>query len=509
MPRYAAVDIGSNSVRMLAAEVVPGQPWVTLAADREVTRIGASVFETGTISREAMENVGLVLRRFAETLSKLDVVAVRAVATSAVRDASNGAEFVERATADLGIPVEIVSGQEEARLIYMGVQARWPQRDGRFLIIDVGGGSAEFIVGEDGDLVEGVSRPLGAVRLTEAFLRTDPPDAASLHRLTQFIDEKFTPVRKRLQGNKFDRVIATSATAAAIVSAVNHVERSERDQADRLGARTSQIRKLCRQLAGSDLAMRRRINGIGPRRAEIVVAGVAVFLRVMEELGLKKLNYSVAGVRDGIIADLSARGVGRELTRLSRQQLGVVEEMCRRYQVNMKYARHVTGLVTELYDGLQPLHRLPPEMGKLLQAAGYLHDVGHFVGGTGHHKHSAYLVANSDLPGFTDVERKLIALLCRFHRKSMPQQRHDSFRGLPADQRRAILLLTPLLRLAVALNTSQQQRVEEIHCQVTSQSALIRVDADGDCGLELWAAGRVADIFRQVYDVPLLIEGLR
>jgi len=509
MARYAAVDIGSNSVRMLAAEVIPGQPWQTLAIDREVTRIGASVFETGTISVEAMDHVGLVLRRFAQMWSKLDVIAVRAVATSAVRDASNGVAFVERASADLGVPVEIISGQEEARLIYQGVQSRWPQPDGRFLIIDVGGGSAEFIVGEDGDLVEGISRPLGAVRLTESFLQTDPPDQAALHQMTQFIDEKFLPVRKRLQGDKFDRVIATSATAAAIVSAINHIDRLERDQADRLRARTSQIRKLYRLLSGSDLAMRRRVNGIGPRRAEIIVAGVAVFLRVMEELGLKSMSYSAAGVRDGIIADLSARGVGRELTRLSRQQLGVVEEMCRRFQVNIKYARHIADLTSELFDGLQPLHRLPPETGRLLQAASYLHDTGHFVGGTGHHKHSAYLVSNSDLPGFTDVERKLIALLCRFHRKSMPQSRHDNYRSLTPEHRRTIQLLAPLLRLAVALNTSQQQRVDEIHCQVTSQNAVIRVEAHGDCSLELWASELVADIFRQVYDVPLIIEGLR
>src|SRR5919112_826117 len=152
MARYAAIDIGSNSVRLLAAEVLPGSPARVLATDREVTRLGASVFTTGRVSLEAMDLVCSVLRRFAETYSKLEVIGVRAVATSAIRDASNQADFIARASEALGAPVEIISGQEEARLIYLGVQSRWPQGDDRDLIMDVGGGSAEFILGQNGEM---------------------------------------------------------------------------------------------------------------------------------------------------------------------------------------------------------------------------------------------------------------------------------------------------------------------------------------------------------------------
>src|SRR3954447_1878888 len=237
MARYAAVDIGSNSVRMLAAEVIPNSPWVTLAADREVTRIGSSVFENGSISEEKIENVCAVLGRFSDAYSKLNIDAVRAVATSAVRDASNQDEFLERASNALGAPIEIISGLEEARLIHLGVQARWPHPDSRVLIIDVGGGSAEFIVGEDGEFQTGLSRPLGAVRLTEVFLQHDPPLPIELKQLRSFIDEKFEVVRKRLRNDTFSRVIATSATAAVIVSTVNHIQPVERDGADRKKAR--------------------------------------------------------------------------------------------------------------------------------------------------------------------------------------------------------------------------------------------------------------------------------
>src|SRR5438477_7332632 len=190
MPRYAAVDIGSNSVRMLAAETSPGSPTKILAAERQVTRLGAGVFRNGRISLEAMEFVCENLTRMAQMYRKLDVIGTRAVATSAVRDAANQEEFLELASQALGTPVEIISGQEEARLIHLGVQSRWPQGDKRALIIDVGGGSAELILSDAGVLAEAFSKPLGAVRLTEVFLNSDPPAPAELHRMNEYIDEK-------------------------------------------------------------------------------------------------------------------------------------------------------------------------------------------------------------------------------------------------------------------------------------------------------------------------------
>ncbi|HTA68008.1 MAG TPA: hypothetical protein VK776_07010, partial [Bryobacteraceae bacterium] len=233
MPRYAAVDIGTNSVRMLTAETAPGRATRILAAEREVTRLGAGVFLNGRIAPEAINLVCEDLARMAQVYRKLDVVGVRAVATSAVRDASNQQEFLDRASDVLGTPVEIISGQEEARLIHLGVEARWPQPDKRVLIVDVGGGSAEVILADHGSLSEAFSKPLGSVRLTEVFLKSDPPAPLELHRMNEYIEEKLaTPLRK-LGAGPFARVIATSATAAAIVCAVNRVRRSRRDEADR------------------------------------------------------------------------------------------------------------------------------------------------------------------------------------------------------------------------------------------------------------------------------------
>jgi exopolyphosphatase/guanosine-5'-triphosphate,3'-diphosphate pyrophosphatase len=509
MPRYAAIDIGSNSVRMLAAETAPGRATRILAAEREVTRLGAGVFLDGRIPSETIDLVCENLSRMAQVYRKLDVVGVRAVATSAVRDASNQQEFLERASAVLGAPVETISGQEEARLIHLGVEARWPQPDKRALIVDVGGGSAEVIMADHGALSEAFSKPLGAVRLTEVFLKNDPPSPLELHRLDEYIEEKLATPLRRIGEGPFDRVIATSATAAAIVCAVNRVRRSRRDEADRLKASVSQIRKFYREICALDLSGRRKIVGIGPKRADLIVAGTAVFLRVLDLFHQPSLHYSAAGVRDGIIADLTARGVGRELSMLSRDQRRAVELMARRYGVQVTHARKVAELARRLFESLQSLHRLPPALGKLLEAAAYLHDVGHYVSDTAHHKHSYYLVINSDLPGFTDTERQMIALLCRYHRRAMPVSRHSPFQTLDPESRRAILLLTPLLRIADSLDRSHEQRVSDLQIQLRNASVAIALESGQDTDLEMWAAERVADSFRETYQLPLTLTRVR
>jgi len=505
MPRYAAVDIGSNSIRLLVAEAPAGEAIQTLAVDRQVTRLGEAVFRTGRIAADAMELSCQVLERMARTCQKFDVLGIRAAATSAVRDASNQAEFVDRASQALGARVEIISGAEEARLIHLGVAARWPHPHKRILIVDVGGGSAELILSENGRLVAGISRPLGAVRLREVFLRNDPPKPDELRRLDEYIEEKLSAAIRRLGSNPVDRAIATSATAAATVCAINRVPRAERDTADRLRATAAQIRKLYGQVSTVDLAARRKIAGIGPRRAEIIIPGVALLRRVVHDLRLRAIYYSAAGVRDGIIADLTARGVGRELTMLSKEQRRVAEEVARHYAVPMAHVRKVAELARSLFHDLLDVHRLPPESGKLLEAAAYLHDCGHYVSDTRHHKHSFYLVSNSDLPGFTERERTLIAHLCRYHRKSLPTPLHSNFQSLEAEDKKSVTLLIPLLRLCDALDRSHRQVVERAACRVRDGGLDLRLTARSDPDLEIWAAERLADLFREVYSVRLSV----
>jgi exopolyphosphatase/guanosine-5'-triphosphate,3'-diphosphate pyrophosphatase len=485
---------------MEAAEVAPGNAPRIMASDREVTRLGESVFRTGSVSEEAIERTCSVVARMAELYRKLDVVGVRAVATSAIRDAHNQKDFLERASQAAGTRVEIISGREEARLIHLGVESIWPQSGKNVLMIDIGGGSAEIISAGSGGLREAFSKPLGAVRLHEIFLKSDPPEPQQLHQMQEYIEQKLEGPVSRLGQGKWGRVIATSATASTVASAVARMPRTNRDELDRRRVSAAEVRRLYDKLSVRDLAARRRVTGIGPRRAEIIVPGMAVLLEFLREFHIPAFYYSRAGVRDGIIADLAARKVGAELSRLTREQRLEVERLGRRYGVALEHARKVAEIANLLFTAIQPLHQLPPETGKALEAAAYLHDVGHFVNDASHHKHSWYVISNSDLAGFTERERLLIAGLCRYHRKALPSPEHSAYQVLTPDERRTLMLLIPILRLADNLDRNREQRIRAVECHLRDGQVLLQLRSSEDIDLEQWGAERTAEAFRLVYN---------
>ncbi len=494
---------------MEAAEAAPGQATRILGSDREVTRLGESVFRSGSVSEDAMRATMDVLVRMAALYRKLEVTAVRAVATSAIRDTHNQKEFLERASEAAGTRVEIISGREEARLIHLGVESVWPQNGRRTLMIDIGGGSAEIIAAEDGQLREAFSKPLGAVRLKEIFLKDDPPSPRQLREMHEYIQEKLASTMRRLGNAGWDRAIATSATASAAASAVSRVPRSKRDEIDRLRISGAQVKRLYTRLSQANLADRRKAIGIGPRRAEIIVSGLAVLLDFMRQFRLPAVYYSRAGVRDGIIADLAARNVGAERSRLSRDQRREVEDMARRYGVPLDRARNVAHVANLLFTVLDTVHGLPPAFGKLLEAAAYLLDVGHYVSSASHHKHSHYLVANSDIAGFTERERVLVAALCRYHRKALPSPLHKEFQSLSAEERRTLALLIPILRLADNLERSHQQRIQSVEMRARDNDITLLVHSSGDLDLEEWRAERAGDAFRQIYNRTVSVAKAR
>jgi exopolyphosphatase/guanosine-5'-triphosphate,3'-diphosphate pyrophosphatase len=231
--------------------------------------------------------------------------------------------------------------------------------------------------------------------------------------------------------------------------------------------------------------------------------------QLLRDLQLASLYYSAAGLRDGIIADLAQRGVGSELSELDRDQRDVVETMARRYGVSLPHARQVATLANKLFTSLQPLHSLPLSTGKLLEAAAYLHDVGHYVSDSRHHKHSYYLVANSDLPGFTNREREFIANLCRYHRKAAPTSEHETYELLNGDEKRTLTLLIPLLRIADNLDRSHEGRVQTLDCSVTDGQVVLRIGSKSDVELEQWAAERGAELFREVYKREISVAKAR
>jgi exopolyphosphatase/guanosine-5'-triphosphate,3'-diphosphate pyrophosphatase len=288
---------------------------------------------------------------------------------------------------------------------------------------------------------------------------------------------------------------------------VHQLAKEKRDLADQLSVTTAQLREMSDRLGGLGLEERRQLPGVGPRRAEVIVAGCRVLARIAELLSLPGLCYSSAGVRDGVIADLAARGIGQHESRLDGDQRNVVREMARRYNVAAGHAEQVAAMGRMLFESLESVHKLPPKLGRLLEAACYLHDIGHFVSDTKHHRHSQYIVANSDLPGFTDRERLFVASLCRYHRKSLPVPGHEGLKGLSSSERSDILALVPLLRLADSLDRGHAQRIKNVRAAVDDGTISLLLVGSDDTDLEAWAAQRTGDYFRQVYGAKLIVRG--
>jgi len=319
-----------------------------------------------------------------------------------------------------------------------------------------------LIQGHHGHWKAAFSKPLGAVRLTRTFLKDDPPTERHLRQLDEYIEEKLRPVVEAFGSDRSRRTIATAATASAVVCAAHRVPRSRRELVDRARISKAQLGRLYANLSRRGLEERRLTPGIGPRRAEVIIAGCAVLRRILDDFGLPSLYYSRAGLRDGLIADLAQADAEARSSRLDDDRRRVVRDLARHYGVPLK----VAAMAVTLFESLQPLHELPGSAGRYLEAAAYLHDIGHFVSDSRHHKHSYYLVANSDLAGFTARERMLVANLCRYHRKALPSPNHDNFKALTDDDKRMVERLIPALRLADSLDRSREQRVSDVRVRV-------------------------------------------
>jgi exopolyphosphatase/guanosine-5'-triphosphate,3'-diphosphate pyrophosphatase len=506
MQTYAAIDIGSNSCRLKIARVQQHKLKV-LQEDREVTRLGESVFETGMVSPEAMASTLVALKRFHREVKQHSAERVRAVATSALRDARNGLAFLAWVKSETGWDVEIISGLEEARLIHRGVMAE-PGTQGRCLLIDLGGGSCEITISDRRRIQETISLPLGAVRLTKEFIPTDPPTQEELARLRQFIDRELRKAERRLGGLRVSQVIATSGTAAALWEASQELRKGKPNGKVKTLADTRTVRRLTTKLTQMNNTQRSTVPGVGPRRSEIVIAGAQVYAALLEKFGLPGFVYSPLGMRDGILMQMltEADPKASDHQRFEQERWQGVLATCRRYGVDPKQAEPVRQHALQLFRDLQTVHELPAEYAFWLEAAAMMRDVGKFMNYQGHHRHAQYIIANSELSGFTPQQRAIMAAIARYLGKSRPVADDRTMRVIPPDEFTRVQRAVVLLRLAVALNQDRASDVLRVTLRVYPKRVLMEL-SPGRTGaeLELWSLRKEADYFREVFRRELFV----
>ncbi len=499
----AAIDVGTNSVHMVIARPVAGGTPEVLARERVPVRLGTGGEDMKRLMPDAVERAVAALVEFRHIADAHDADVV-AVATSAVREADNQGEFLRRVHDAARIPVEIVSGTEEARLIHLGAMSAVPIAGRPHLVIDIGGGSTELIAGDHTPATLARSLKLGHIRLTDRFFGGGVIADGAVKACRRHIKSFVAPVARQVRSIGFDVAVGCSGTIAALAwlcaSRRGETLRTVANATIERAVLDDVVADLIRRPTPQDRAS---VPGLDPARRDVIVAGAILLRQLFKALGIESLVVSTGALREGVLLDrFNRRDRSRDdgLHHLSDLRRSSVLALARSYHEDLIHAEHATDLALELFDETEAAHGLTIADSELLEAAGLLHNIGRFVASSSHHKHSYYLIRNSErLAGFTASELELIALVARYHRKRQPVASHREYMALSKPERRRVRVLAGLLRVGIALDRTYRRAVQQVHASVTEGAVTIDVEiaAGTDVDIELFTARRSADLLSE------------
>ncbi|MEH2362815.1 Ppx/GppA phosphatase family protein [Nostoc sp.] len=515
----AAIDLGTNSLHMVVVKIDPTLPaFSIIAREKETVRLGDRNLSTGELKPEIIKKAIAALGRFQEVAKTINAETIIAVATSAVREAPNGKDFLHRIETELGLSVDLISGQEEARRIYLGVLSGMEFHNQPQMIVDIGGGSTELILGDSNEPRTLTSTKVGAVRLTSELITTDPISNTEFQHLQAYtrgmLERSVDEVLANLQLGESPRLVGTSGTietlamiharekSSVIPSTLNGYQFSLKD----LRELVNRLRKL----SNSETAA---IPGMPDKRAEVILAGAVILQEAMTLLGSESVTVCERSLREGVIVDwmLTHGLIEDKLRYQSSVRERNVLKLANKYHVNLEYSDRVAKFAESLFDQTQgTLHHWGSDERQLLWAAAILHNCGHYVSHSSHHKHSYYLIRNGELLGYTETEIEIIANLARYHRKSPPKKKHEDYQNLlTKDQRQMVSQLSAILRLAVALDRRQIGAIAQVQCEYYPQFQQVNLlifpsKSDDDCALELWSLDYKKGVFEEEFGVKLV-----
>jgi exopolyphosphatase/guanosine-5'-triphosphate,3'-diphosphate pyrophosphatase len=503
---FAVVDVGSNAMRLQVAAVDHPKQYRVLEQERQSVRLGHGVFVTGKLDPKAADAALKALADFRALADRYRVKKMRAVGTSALREARDGKAFVRRAR-NAGIPLEVLSEEDEARLISLGIMSGLRFHLPLGLFLDIGGGSVEFAVANASTLFCLFSLPLGAVRLTEAFLANDPPRNREVRNLRDLVQEKLKPVVRRIQKEKFTMAFGSGGTITALAETDTLVG-GETQSGSMAILRRSRLKALLELLKDLPAVERASMISGDPRRADIIVAGGLVLHEIMAAAGLDYLFVSRRGLRDGLMVDLLQRHYSAAAPwHAGAERAESLEQVCQKYLYDRPHAEHVSQLALNLYYQLHDLHQLPDKNASILHAAASLHDIGLFVAYPKHHKHSYYLIKSSGMNSFSKTDLDLIANVARYHRKAHPSQKHLGFSQLQPEQQQVVRKLSAILRVADALDYTHDQTVKAVSCaRRKSNQLIIAASSAGSLSSHFERASRKAGLMREVFNIDVDFE---
>lgn len=496
--RIAAIDIGTNSIRCIIAEAFSDGKFKVVDDDKATVRLGERLAITGMISAEASQRAIEAIRRFRKLLTGLHVETVEAVATSAVRTATNGKALIALLSEELGHEIRIITGEEEAELTAASALSNFDMYGKRSVIVDIGGGSVEIVTAFGNHVEEFYSLDLGAVVMTDRFLQSDPIEESGLRKLERHIRAslKSTFVGKRIS---VDTVIGSGGTLTALGCMALQMRRDNYVSTHGYEVFRSEVVHLLAMLIQKDLKGRRTIPGLNQDRADIIVAGMVLIDELMSFLDANRLIVNERGIREGLLIKAMKRlgftaGSGAQTT-----WKDAIWEFARSCHVDEQHATQVAGTALSIFDALElPFGLQRPER-KLLEAAAILHDCGYFISYGSHHKHSYHLIRHAELFGFTPRERELMAQIARYHRKSIPKKKHDAFVSLKENDQVTVARLGGILRLADGLDRRRSGLVQGLSCQIGGAAITLRLTATEDISVEIFGATAKKDLFEKAF----------
>jgi exopolyphosphatase/guanosine-5'-triphosphate,3'-diphosphate pyrophosphatase len=508
------IDIGTNSVRLLVVRLNPNHSYTILTRQKQQVRLGEGEFEDDEIKAEATERLVVVCRRFTDLARTFSTDEFVAVATSAMREATNQNEILHQLRQDAQIDIRVISGQEEARLIYLGVASGIHIEDRQAFFIDIGGGSTEIAVGGDRTYQYLESFRLGAIRLSNLYYlsnNTGPVSADQYKRVQHHIRDTIIHSIKKIRSTKPVIAIGSSGTIMNLAEIAQKGIHQNGGNSDPVLS-YKDLQKVIDLLCSLPLDQRRKVPGMNPERADIIIAGAAILDTFMKELGLDTIMTTGRGLQDGLLVDyLSRIDAFPLLGELSPRERSVLQ-LGRSCGINEVHARTVTSLVLELFDSAkeQGLHNFGDNERELLEYATFLHDIGSFISYANHHAHSYYMIKNSELLGFDQKEITFMANIARFHRKKNLKKKDPEVMELESRERDALRILTTFIRLSESLDRSHTALIRHVKfTQVDRDSVHLEVVARGDCQLEIWGVEAEKKAFEKIFEKQLVIERIQ
>ncbi len=508
---YAAIDVGTNSFHLIIGVIDPksGQ-FRIIDREKEVVRLGAGSSDMKVLSRRAMFRGIVTLKRF-KAIADTFNASIKAIATSAVREAANRDEFLRYVRRATGIKIEIASGIEEARLIYLGVLQAIPVFSKKILLIDIGGGSTEFLVGCRKRVVFSESLKLGAIRLTNRFFHSKKLSEKSIRECRDYLTGMLDPVARELKEHDYEISIGSSGTILNIATMIRlrRGEFSVSTMNNFTFTREELLEVVELLLREESESQRARIPGLDAGRADIIVAGALILEQIFRKFKLKSMTVSESALREGIIFDAIEKRFKRQsLHHLQDIRYKNVIQLAEHFQYEKRHAHHVASLALKIFDQTQAVHQLGPTEREFLEIAALLHEIGFFISHDQHHRHSYYLIRNASLMGFTDDEKEIIAHIARYHRKSHPKPKHESFIRLSPDDQGIIKKLASILRIADGLDRTHSQIIKEVICKKYDKILTLHLKkrAHTSTDLEVWGADRKKGLFEETFGVKVQLK---